>query len=763
MAATALGGLLLSPTLASAQENRDPAAIEEVVVTARRVIESAQDVPVSLTAVSSEAIKGLAATDISNIQKVAPGIFFQAANGNPSGFWVAIRGQVQGDVLLSQDASVGFYTDGVYIPRTTGLKSAFVDIDRVEVLRGPQGTLYGRNTTGGAVATYTRQPTNELGGYARVRLGDYKDQDFLGVVNIPLPGLGGGLRLVGNKDDRKGFGHDGLGNQLSDNHTEYLRASLLLKPTEELTVSVTGDMTWIRNGDNITKLGGLLPANAPANILGVPGGFATLEALFELGLNPAAPSSFATTLAAINARNTRPGGYDNNQLIRGYDRNRVGGVGATMTYEINDNLTLKSISGYRYLRSDRVSGYDGTGFVWLNSNIKQHDDFYSQEVQLLGNYDRLNWVAGGYYSREKGNEFSSANAIPLLNPNNPSISSDGDVVNKNLSAYGQANYELTPSLTLTGGLRYTHENRSMVSHNRDQFTCLATGAPLAAPLFSDAARNACSRSFSNKFNNVSWLGSVDYKISPDVLVYAKISRGFVSGGQNVRGSFAQPLSYEPFQPEKATQYEVGEKADLFDRRVRLNTSIFYTDYQDIQRLITLPGGVTQAVTNAASGKIYGGEVEGQVVVLEGLRLNGSAAYTKGKYDRFVDLTGDRTDEPFPFPKWTYSIGATYAVPTELGEARANVNWRWQSKVALQPFAFSRDQITQKGYGLLDARVALDVKAINAELAVYGRNLTNKYYRKSAIALDTQLGFNSIFIGDPKTYGVELTWRFGGER
>ena len=776
VASRAVVAALLAGTagLASAQGSDPPKGddlvgeddTQDIVVQARRIAEPAQDVPVSLTAVTGQTLKDLTVKNLDDIQKVVPNIRFQQAAQNPSGYSISIRGQSPGDSVLTQDSPVGIYLDGVFIPRTTGLKSALNDIAQIEVLRGPQGTLYGRNTTGGAVSIYTVNPSTDLEGYVRARVGTYGERDLLAVVNLPVAALDGGIRIVGSKGSSNGYGQNAAGTRLGSEDRESARAKLLFHPASGLEIMLSADYSNNRNGGDIGQIGGLIPADRSPT--GAAGGVAILQAALELGLNPFNPDRTYNTgvlngvAATVLQQANGVGRYSNSDDQPKYDRSKTYGFNATIAYDLSPDMSLKSITGYRHLNRYTPATFGGTQFTFLEQDLTQRDKYFSEEIQFIGKRDRFNWVIGAYYGRERGLEASyGVKAVPLLNPS--VTTNEGFVTNDNLSGYAQASFEVTEALTLTGGIRYSSEGRELITYSRSRVpstgvtTCTTTGARSTE---SDAiARGLCELKLDGRFKSTSFLASVDYKVAPNLLTYAKVSRGFVSGGQNLRGNFSVPASLLPFKPEQATQYELGEKADLFDRRLRLNSAIYYTDYVDLQRVSLLPPGVIQAVTNAASARIWGAEVEASLRPSAHFSLNASAGYTDTKYRSFTDFSGDHSDQKFTFPKWTANLGAAYDMPTGFGSIRPTVNWRWQSAVVLSPAAVIPAFVTQPAFSLVDARVAVAVDAWRAEIAIHGQNLLNKRYIVATGGLDGLLGFDPIALGPPRTGGVEFTLKF----
>ncbi|MGQ2932277.1 MAG: TonB-dependent receptor, partial [Sphingopyxis sp.] len=350
-----------------------------------------------------------------------------------------------------------------------------------------------------------------------------------------------------------------------------------------------------------------------------------------------------------------------------------------------------------------------------------------------------------------GRDFSRATALGTINATNPNIT-DGFVKNSSWAVFGQFNYDLTDALRFTGGLRWTEESKELRSFNRSSGGAVCN-IPPALQL-----GGTCQAAFKDGFSDYSYLASVDWTLRPGLLVYARTARSFKGGGQNLRGTGSAD-SFAAFAPETVTDYEVGTKADLFDRRLRINAAVFQANYSDIQRTIVQasPGGaIVSLVTNAARARIRGGELEVTAIPLDGLTLSGSVGVNDAKYLDFTDVTGDRSNEPFQFPKYSYRLGATYAAPLDFGELRLSVDWTWRSATQLVGSAIYRDSLRQPAYGLLGARASVDIESLNSQIAIFATNLTGKRYAVSAVQFDNSLGFNSLYAGEPQVIGVQLT-------
>lgn len=725
--------------------------IGDIVVTARKRSESAQTVPISITALGDEKIRDYTIRSIAEVGQQAPGLYIAPSPASASGVLLAIRGQSQGDVLLTLDSSVGVYIDGVYYPRQLGINSAFTDFERIEVLKGPQGTLFGRNTTGGAISITTRQPDlDRADGFASATLGNYGRLDVSAALNLPIVDDVAALRVSGKRSTRNGFGRDFLGQDLSDENSTSLRANLLIHPGSGTRITLSGDYVKLDEGGQITRLASVNPnpATAPQ---ATPTGLLTATAI-QAGF-PVTPDGLA---AARNLLLTFVGGdpYRSFASTPQFSHFKRWGTSADLRQDITPTISLRSITAYSETDRSSAADIDGTPFRLFEPTFDTQSQVFSQELQLAqDSRSAFDWIIGGYYSVETGHELVASTSLVSINATNPGIN-EGNVRNTSIAAFGQAYYSLSDTLRLTGGLRYTSETKSLVSFNR---TALGCNIPTSL-----RDGTGCRAFFKNTWGNVSYLASLDWRVRPDILVYVKHSRGFKGGGQNIRGSAASPISFSPFSPETVFDYEAGLKADLLDRRLRVNVAAFYSDYRNIQRstAVALGGVVSTLITNATSGKIKGGELEITAAPTSRLTFNTSISYIHARYGAFLDAQiGDRSDEPFPIPKWTVATNATYAVPFGGGSLRLTASYIWQDDVNYRGSAVLDSAVTQPAFGLVNGRAALMLDRSKIEIAVFVKNMLDKRYIVGGIDLDRTLGFNMNVPGAPRTFGVDLTKRF----
>ena len=766
-----------------AAESAPTAQIEEVIVTARRVQENLQDVPSSVSAVGSEVIAERSIKSLYDIQKVAPNLFIQPSPAEPNSLVLTIRGQKQNDILLTLDASVAVYVDGMNLPRVLGLRGNLVDIERVEVLRGPQGTLYGRNSTGGALSVYTKNPTDEYGASIDATVGNYDAWNVVGVANIPLA-EGLSLRLVGQRGKHDGYGEDGLGRDLANEDSTALRGKLKAQLGERVTAILSANYQKNEAGGHILKLAGLSPSALPG-VAGVPG---TAEVGLETGgitllqyLAVTAPTTYCTLVGGCPPATPGPaaalglaglqaatrtlasylGGdpYKTGGTFPAFARFQSKSVSLDVNAELTEDVNLRWISGFQELKRRTAEDLDGSPFAILHPTLFSKDKFISQELQLLGGGERFNWVLGGFYSYEDGQDGSTTVALARLNSTNPNRQF-GLVTNTSRAVFGQLNWAFAPKWSLTAGARYSSDKRELVSYNSNASGCTVPAPGVTA---TPPGASQCPRKFENTYSDPSWLASVSYKATDDVLLYTKVARGYRTGGQNLRGS-NNILTFASFEPEKVTEYEAGLKADLFDHRLRLNLAAYYDDYKNIQRSVIVAaasGAAVTIVTNAAEGEIKGVEAEAVFRPTSQLSFTATAGLTDAKYKKFADLTGDRTGETFGVPKWTAGLSGRYEVPLSVGELALQLDYSWQDDVVLAADAPNPSQVTQKAYGLLNGRISLKLDRWDSEVALFGKNLTDKAYAVGATSLQRSVGINNLVIGEPRIWGIEFRKRFGG--
>lgn len=699
-----------------AESESSSGGLTDIVVTARRTSENLQTVPVAVTALTPEKLEERQVVQVTDLMRTAPSLSIGTGGTGPATIvYLAIRGQAQNSPNSFSDAAVGIYIDGVYVGRPMVGNLGFLDAAGAEVLRGPQGTLFGRNTTGGALNLTTQQP--KLGvteGYVKIGLGNYSQRVAEAVVNLPV-GEELSVRLAGRYMERDGY-HPNLSTGIANGGVKgeyYGRGTIKWEPSSlPLTLTVSGDYMNYKDTGNAVAVAainptgpmasfynvsqgvraGTIPGNAPIPLSATVSVPASLFANFSRG--PIGPvTQYLNTEFATAAQQptllSRDWRVNYSAPFTGLPEIDVSGS-TNEAFSFTGNLsvdvgsaTIKSITGFR--RSDTTSNLDllgtNTGAGAFISQYKQHQ--FSQEIQVSGDIGKLQYILGGIYFREAGTE-QSRSAIFYASP----AASGGDntfgafeSISKGL--FAQIYYNLTDDIRLTGGLRYTWDTRRVdrrgttphLPRPGQTVNCQAgVNAGRPAPTGLQAPNSGCTDKGSASFSYPAWTAGIDVKLSPDVFVYAKTSGASSSGGFNPRP--VPPPYSSSFEPEKVRDIEAGIKGDFFDRHLRTNLAVFHAWQSGVQRIInaTFVDGagatrLTQFVTNAGKAKTYGFEFEGTLVPWDNLEITGSVAYLNAKYvrgSRFETqlvagqpVQVDRSGEPITqAPKWTANIGVT---------------------------------------------------------------------------------------------------------
>ncbi len=716
----------------------EPQRLEEVVVTAQRRTERLATVPISVAAYSAKELERSQIHNIQDLSNNTPAVTFTATPYGGQDILLSIRGVAPGGVLPNVDTAVGVYLDGVYFARPEGSNFALVDIASAEVLRGPQGTLFGRNTIGGALNITTNEPRDAYGGSLSLGAGNYGMFTANGVVNMPLVPEKLDARIVFNHASHNGYGKAvNLDAPLSDQNDNYVRASLKAKPTANLTIRLTGDYYRGAEHSALWVLNYLDPTIASA-------GTVSLLAPYVAG-----PGTRSIT-ADFNPKRT----------------SNIYDVNGTITDDLGW-ATLKSITAYRRLDFHSPSDSDGTKVQLLDYDFSLTGSQVSEELQLYGTQagGRFNWFSGLYYFQEH-----ITNDLTVLQPANVIFN---NIVPKNTSksVFAQVSYEFLPKMRVTLGARYVEDEREIsYPATRASLTTTPLPAGVACPLIAaglNQVPNGCNYTPAPvHFHYVPWTAGLEYELNGSGVIYAKVSRGFRSGGFQQPGGSAAAY-YTPFQPENVISEEIGAKASLLDGRLFLDGAVYHTAYNRIQQndvQISSTGAPIIRVFNAGEAKIYGGELSATILIQK-LRLNGAVGLIDPQF-----VSGPYKGSPVPtVAKTTWSVRADYPLELSAGVLNLHVDYSYKSKVyflnTINPAtgrSYTPAQIasfTQGAYGLLNAQVSYTPANSNLTVSLWGKNLGNKYYAGRAGSTFTA-GFNTIAIGEPRTYGVTLTIRFG---
>jgi iron complex outermembrane receptor protein len=685
--------------------------LPEIVVTAQRRAENLQAVPLAITALSSDSLRERGVNDIYGLRSLTPNFDAHQNNGEVKVF---IRGIGKTLDNPGAEGSVAVHQDGVVISVPSGQSTAFYDIDRIEVLRGPQGTLYGRNATGGAVNIITRGPTEDVKINARVSVGNYGATEAeVGVGGALLPGklLG---RLAVMKIGRGGFGRNIFNGEEVDDRDEFgVRGKLRLLATEQFTAELQFDY-W--------------RADDAAGIVHTFGSaFGTLQGVLDGGT--AAPN-----IRDIASEN------EQGRNVKTY------GASLELAYEIGDAWTLKSLSGYRDIDRVQVGDFDGTTTPgWKFNNVNDGHQF-SQELQVSYDTDRLHGILGLYYFESS---IFSTNTVPFgFNSNLPGDIFDqrGTAKTKAYAAFGSLTWAATDKLNLTAGLRYSDEKRRS-----------AGSFEIRVQPFVDAFIPLAAR---RSWNALTPRFSVDYTFAEGAMVYATVSRGFKSG-QILPGNTNPPID-----PEFVWSYELGLKTTLLDNRMRANLTGFYYDYTDLQ--VSQLDGLNFTIKNAAKAEIKGFEAEIAFAPTSRTSLELTYGFLDATFSEFLTAdpifpalgTLDLSGNPLPSaPKHMITAGAAHAFPTSLGEFEIRADWRWRDKAYFDPYR--RSSASQGAYSETNVRATFRPENYPQwSVALWANNLfdkeaiTTNYISLASGGFPRNGGAN-----DPRTYGIEFRYNY----
>ena len=761
----ALTTLAAAPAFAQdAAQNQDD-GIGDIVVTAQKRSENVQDVPIAISALGSQFLESRGIDSIDKLGAVAPNVKIERAPASKTISQISIRGSVTINPAITWEPAVGLYLDGVYIAKAQGSIFDVADLERVELLRGPQGTLYGRNALAGAVNLVTRKPSGEAGGSIDLTYGSFNDRRVRGVLDLPKFGPFS-VKVAGQYRKRDGL-IDLVPNSPSgaDRADSIDSGSFMVQVRAELSDAITADYTYdYSKANQDPPFSQLLSVNRngdPRDIFDPASpGYAFGGAFFPLNLYTN-PNRVET--AAINAP--------------AYERSRSYGHALTLTADLGA-ATLKSITAYRDLAWADGLDLDGSPLpVAFTQRITDYHAF-SQELQLTGEMGdgRLNYVLGAFYFDEKAE---------TLNPQTyfgggVDLQSDYGSNTKALALYAQLDYRLTNALKVSLGGRYTHEKKDVRRFFRVNFDA---GSGIFSPLV--VANLPYGAIPEAKYNNFSPAATLAWEASDNINVYARFAQGFKSGGFNGETNvFAAPTAAcpsgatelcNPYRPEQVDSYEVGVKTKLADGRVIFNVAAFRSEHKDMQlSVFTATTGAASIVRNAAGARIQGLEFETVLRPVEGLTINGSLAILDPKYKSFIDGGVEvSNNRAFPHaPKTTASVGFDWAVLSgDWGKLNLYGDLNYVSKYYTFPYPLvtptrsdqNANSSQSKGRTIVNLRASLadiPLGGVKAEISGFVRNLTKEADPSNFI--DFGPGFGGILLGyfpEPRTFGVTVGVKF----
>lgn len=753
--------------------------LEEIVVTAQKREESLQDTPIAVTAFSEEDLQNKNITNIAEVANFTPNLVFDETaplSGATSAAVLYLRGVGQSSYQVTDDPGVGTYVDGVYVGSSVGGVLDVIDVERIEILRGPQGTLFGRNTIGGAINITTKRPSSEPQSAIEVTVGNYDRINVRGSMDIPITEnlltkftasykrADGWLELLADDDvlgnesiarnqDTPGNDNEGSG-----------RMAILYTPTEDLSFYLTGDLSRVRE------------ASAASTLLGV--GKNLNDPTFAGDPDVAAPQ-FSINHGILNLVYNLPGNPTNAQLnssitpvpgvplgtpyddrwvppnparqsyrtgVNGTDIDTLG-LASTIEWDVTDSITIKSISSYREVEAKLNRDADGSPLTIVHCfNDFEHEQF-SQELQLNGvSFDsRLQWVAGVYYFEEQAEDDFRCVLPPapiLLN---------AAVDNDSIAAFAQATYSVFDNLSVTAGIRWTKDTKTM--DPQFGFVASLTQRDTIVP-------HVPLMEVKAKFDNVSPRVSLEYNFTDDVLLYTSYTEGFKSGGFSSR-TLVPRGEVLRFVPEELSTIEVGVKFEGFDRRLRINAAYFNSDYENIQG--TVIEGIAPGTQNIGDSDVEGVELEVTALPFDSLLLNMTLGYVNNEYSRLSQLSPLvspdgfilPTDKLANTPEWAYSFSFDYtlAAPALKGDIVFRGNWSGVTTVYNDEL--NSTLLKQRPYSLFDGQIQYLSHNGNWSLTLWGKNMSDAEYIVSGDD-NVYAGFREANFGTPRTYG--LTFR-----
>ncbi|MFC3783532.1 TonB-dependent receptor [Sphingopyxis italica] len=748
--------IAFAPPAFAQEAGATDAGDNEIIVTARRRDERLIDVPVAITAYSGEALEKAGAIDITDIGATTPNTTLEVSRGSNSTLSAFIRGVGQQDPVSGFEQGVGIYLDDVYLNRPQAAVLDIYDVERIEILRGPQGTLYGRNTIGGAVKYVTKQLPEEFSLKIKGTLGTYDQADLVVTASAPIGDL---LRVGGSvaRLSRGGFG---------DN---------LTTGTENYNKDV-----WAGRGT--VELGGY---GAPV-LIRISGDYSK-DKSDPRGGHRLIPSLATGAPVLDNVFDSRGGLNDPKQDIEAY------GLAMNVTAELSDTVTLRSISAWRKDRSATPIDFDALPAVDVDVPGFYFNEQISQEFQLLYEGDRLKGLLGFYYLDASAdtlfdvrifNTFAGLTAF-----------TEADVDTTTFAIFGDATFDFTDRLSLSVGGRYTWDKREAFILRQNY---LGGGSPVfggaGVPFGTPSTNFDGSRSF-NKFTP---RASLSFKPTPDHTLYASYSQGFKGGGFDPRGvganapaaipgspTDAEVSAFLSFLPEQVDSYEVGYKGSLLDGALNVALAAFYADYTDVQ----IPGSVActilvgtppapipsfcGVVSNAGKASFKGLEFEGRArlgedlaAVGDRLTLSTALGYIDAQYKEYITNIGGVPTDVADFrevqntPKWTASANLAYSTPIGDGDLSFGTTLSYRSKT--YQFEIPNPYIDQKGFALWDASIVYTAPDDRWSLGVFGKNLTDKEYKTSGY---TFVNFDPVTGAPTSALGTEgtLTAFYGNPR
>lgn len=712
---------------ASAQQSTSPAAdtsgaesdggLQTIVVTAQKRKEKLQEVPIAVTAFDAAALEKTGSTDMRDIAMRTPGFTMTQFNvGEPS---YSLRGISSSSDSAAGEASVAVFIDEVFIGRPAGANFSFLDLERVEVLRGPQGTLFGRNTAGGALSVTTARPTRQATTKIHASYGNYDATELGLVMNRPLTDNVAAKVSLGyqNKD---GYSKNiTTGASLDGGKSTSGRLQLLINASDVTTVLLSADTASDR-GDGLGRV--------PYPVLATAGPNASIPVLYPAGTDKRLSYSDPTS----------------------FQNRDVYGLTARVDHDLSSS-TLTSITAYRKTKLAQYEDLSGLPAPWVLINqdrVNETAKQFSQEFRLASTTgNAIKWVTGLYYFDESvvrdESFFTRYTVVPVAGGN---VLFNQDVKNKSAAIFGQVDVPVANNLNMSVGLRHTRDTKDA---DQAAFNLDPTDATPGIPLFPGRPYHiVASKSWDADTGKL----GLDYRIDRDKMIYASIARGYKSGLFPSQNNSVQSVGVA-INPEKVWNYEIGAKTEWLNRRLRMNATAYWLDYQDLQQFGLTPGLVL--VSYSLDAKIKGAELEMLTAPTDWLTLGGNLAYTDSEVTRGsfnnASLVGKELTKA---PRITRNLFVEVSQPIATGKVSGRIEY--VRKDAYFSDAPNSAAATFPAYSLLDARLTYTPTGGKLDFALWGKNLRNTLYQQHVIVFQGN-GFSTF--GAPRTVGASVNYRF----
>ena len=745
--------------------------LEEVIVTAQKREEKLQDVPISITAIGSQELEERGVNSLAGLNAIAPNVSFRPSAGTKLISDVSIRGSASGGPAIWRDPSTGLYLNGVYLGKAMGSVFNVVDIERVEVLRGPQGTLFGRNTEGGAINIITRKPSGEFRGSAGVEFGNFDHRAAKFSVDLPRFGIAS-ISLAARKEERDGWAKNLTGPDMGAVDDEAARASVKLDFTDGFDALYEFDYSKADNTPPVSSLYSLR------------GWRGTFPMIFGDFLGGAIENAIAPYV-----RTDRPGTVSTNGGSI-WERAKNTAHALTLSYQVGDQDELKYIFARRDFDYNDSQDIDGTPLTavtagpvtWGLSAFYNRKTEYEQdthELQWVGNRDRFNYVLGLYYLKDDGVN-RGAQSFSIFG--NAPERADYATGTRAKAIFGQADYSITDRWTVTVGARYTEEEKSGWTH---RFQTVGFDGPF---LTDSVAGTLPFTAYSADFSDTTPMAAVSFKPNEDLNFYARVAKGFKSGGFS--SEVTDPRVTTPFQPQSSVSTEIGMKSTLLDGRARFNLALYNTDITDQHTSQLLPGTTQSLVVNAGESTFRGVEIEAALLIADGWRVQLGYGYLDAEYDKFIDnsflpplVPGGplRTGGPLidtasnrvagKAPEHTLNVNLDgRLLRTTWGDLRVLLDYSYVDEMHSLPLNKNLNAPNAGGTGVVGLNTSPSTRNLNArllladipagpgtlDLSLWGQNLTNE--DKMIQQIDFSMFVNATW-QDPRTYMFTATYKW----